>query len=47
MLEKYDAKLELAQEQLEIKGKSALDTLPDSKDRKIIEDMTAYHLERL
>ena len=45
MLEKYDAKLELAQEQLEMKEKSASKTLPDI--RKILEDMMAYHLERL
>ncbi len=47
MLEKYDAKLELAQEQLEMKEKSASKTLPEITDRKIIEDMMAYHLERL
>ena len=47
MLEKYDVKLELAQEQLEMKEKSASKTIPDINDRKIIEDMMAYHLERL
>ena len=47
MLEKYDAKLELAQEQLEMKEKSASKTSPEITDRKIIEDMMAYHLERL
>ena len=47
MLEKYDAKLELAQEQLEMKEKSASKAIPDINDRKILEDMMAYHLERL
>ena len=47
MLEKYDAKLELAQEQLEIKANSASKSIPDINDRKNLEDMMAYHLERL
>jgi hypothetical protein len=37
MLEQYDAKLELAQEQLEVKGTNDANQKADSLDIKIIE----------
>lgn len=37
MLEQYDAKLELAQEQLEVKGANAANQKTDPLDLKIIE----------